>query len=181
MRGAGSVKNVFGYQGVRIVEWSCPSLATNHSLIELAKIAAMMAGYPMARVALPYYAVGGLVMAYLSFRKLWKMPVANQLLALTVFMLIFPTISYYHTLVHMYAPLAVLGWVAIRAQAEGVTVPGLKAAILLCVPLFAPFTVLTFPRELIFCGVVQSLVLLVLFLWRRSIRLKWSDSRHGLR
>jgi hypothetical protein len=34
---------------------------------------------------------------------------------------------------------------------------------LLFLPLFAPFTVLTFPAAFLFCGIVQSLVLLALF------------------
>jgi hypothetical protein len=35
---------------------------------------------------------------------------------------------------------------------------------LLFVPLFAPFTVLTFPGAMVFCGMVQAMVLVVLFL-----------------
>src|SRR5260370_36968570 len=104
----GSLENVFGYQNKRLAEWSLPSLAANLSLIELAKLAALILHYPATKVALPYYAGGALAMALVFFLKLWKMPVANQLMALTTFMLMFPTISYYHALVHMYAPLAVL-------------------------------------------------------------------------
>jgi hypothetical protein len=35
---------------------------------------------------------------------------------------------------------------------------------LLFVPLFAPFTVLTYPTAFVYCGLVQALVLAVLFL-----------------
>jgi len=91
------------------------------------------------------------------------MPVANQLLALSTFMVMFPTISYFHTLVHMYAPFAVLCGLAIRAQRMGVTVPGLKSTMLLFAPLFAPFTVLTFPQVLLFGGLVQAVLLVALF------------------
>jgi len=45
----------------------------------------------------------------------------------------------------------------------GVTVPGLKSTMLLFAPLFAPFTVLTFPQVLLFGGLVQAAVLVVLF------------------
>jgi hypothetical protein len=159
----GSLQNVFGYQSTRMGEWSLASLATNHSLIELAKLGALITGFPLAKVVLPYYAVGALAMAFIFFRKLWRMPEANQLLAVVTFMLMFPTISYYHTLVHLYAPLAVLGMIALRAQRMGVTVPGLKTTMLLFVPLFLPYPALMFPRERVYCGVVQSLVLLVLF------------------
>ena len=160
----GSLHNVFGYQSVRVAEWSLRELVANHSVFELAKVVALVAHYPLNKVALPYYATGALLMAFVFFKKLWKMPEANQLLAVSTFMVMFPPISYYHALVHMYAPLAVLGWVAIRAQRAGVTIPGLKATMLLFVPLFAPFSVLTYPQALVFCGMVQSVVLLVLFL-----------------
>ena len=48
------------------------------------------------------------------------MPAANQLLALTAFMVAFPPISYFYTLVHLYAPLTVLVFLAVRAEKAGV-------------------------------------------------------------
>lgn len=160
----GSIQNVFGYQGVRMAEWSLRSLVANHSFVEMAKLAALLVHYPPTKVVSSYYVGGALLMTFVFFKKLWKMPEANQLLAVSTFMMMFPPISYYHALVHMYAPLVVLGWLAIRAQRAGVTVPGLRTTMLLFVPLFAPFTVMTFPQVLLFCGMVQSVVLLVLFL-----------------
>ena len=47
------------------------------------------------------------------------MPQSNQLLAVTAFMVMFPPVSYFHTLVHLYAPLLVLLFVAIRAERVG--------------------------------------------------------------
>jgi hypothetical protein len=160
----GSMKNVFGYQGVRVSEWTLRELVANHSLIEPAKLVAMIARFPLDRLMLPYYVGGAVVLAVAFFGKLRKMPVANQLLAVSTFMVMFPPISYYHALVHMYAPLAVLAWVAISAERAGVRVRGLRGAMLLFVPLFAPFTVLTFPGAMVFCGMVQAMVLVVLFL-----------------
>jgi hypothetical protein len=159
----GSLQNVFGYQSVRMTEWSLKELVANHSLIELAKLGATIANFPLAKLTLPYYLCGALVMAAAFFGKLWKMPMANQLLAVCTFMVMFPPISYYHALVHMYAPLMVLAWVAIGAERAGMRVKGLRGTMLLFVPLFAPFTVFTYPRALVFCGLIQSLVLLVLF------------------
>ena len=97
------------------------------------------------------------------FGKLWKMPAANQLLAVSAFMVMFPPISYYHTLTHLYAPLAVLAWVAIRAEQAGVKVRGLLGTMLLFVPLFTAFTVMTYPQAFVYCGLVQAMVLVVLF------------------
>jgi hypothetical protein len=93
------------------------------------------------------------------------MPVANQLLGASVFMLTLPTISYFHTLVNLYAPLLVLFFVAIRAERAGVRIDGLSTAILLFVPLFASFQLFTFPTVFLYCGIVQAILLLVLFLY----------------
>jgi hypothetical protein len=159
----GSLKNVFGYQSARLAELTLPSLASNHSVAELVKVAALIAHYPPDKLTLPYYAGGVLVLALAFVKKLWTMPAANQLLALSAFMMMLPTISYFHALVHMYAPFAVLCGLAIRAHRAGVIVPGLKTTMLLFAPLFAPFTVLTFPQVLLFCGLVQGVVLMTLF------------------
>jgi hypothetical protein len=159
----GSLQNVFGYQGVRASEWSLRELAANHSAFTLAKMLAMMTGVPLARLTLPYYALGAVAMGWAFFGKLWRMPVANQLLAVTAFMVMFPPVSYFHTLVHLYAPLLVLLFVAIRAERSGVEVRGLTLTVLLFVPLFAAFPLFLFPRVFLFDGLVQAALLVVLF------------------
>jgi len=85
-----------------------------------------------------------------------------------VFMVMFPPVSYFHTLVHMYAPLLVLLFVAIdeqKAVAEraGVRVAGLQGTVLLFVPLFAAFTLFLFPRAFVFDGLVQAALLVAIF------------------
>jgi hypothetical protein len=159
----GSLQNVFGYQGVRASEWSLRELAANHSSYMLVKMLAMMTGVPLARLTLPYYICGALVLGLAFFGRLWRMPEANQLLAVTAFMVMFPSVSYFHTLVHLYAPLLVLLFVAIRAGQAGVQVRGLRLTTMLFVPLFAPFTLFLFPRVFIFDGLVQAALLLVIF------------------
>jgi hypothetical protein len=164
----GSLHNVFGYQGLRASEWSLRELAANHSAFGLVKLAAMMTGVPLIKLTLPYYALGAVAMGWAFFGRLWKMPVANQLLAVTVFMVMFPPVSYFHTLVHMYASLVVLLFVAIDAQKAGseragVQVRGLKLTVLLFVPLFAAFTLFLFPRVFVFDGLVQAALLVALF------------------
>ena len=160
----GSLQNVFGYEGQRGAEFSLRELVANHSLIDLAKLVGLIAHVPLGRVTLPYFVLGAVVMGAAFFGKLWKMPVANQVLAVSTFMVMFPPISYYHALVHMIAPLIILGWIAIEAQRAGVKVKGLRGTMLLFVPLFAPFTVLTYPQVFVYCGLVQGLVLAVIFL-----------------
>ncbi len=156
--------NVFGYEGARTAEWTLRELVANHSLIEVAKMGAMILGYPMGKLTMPYFVFGAVVMGAAFFGKQWKMPVTNQVLGVSTFMVMFPPISYYHALVHMVAPLLLLGWIAICAQRARVQVKGLQGTMLLFVPLFAPFTLLTYPTVFVYCGLVQALVLAVLFL-----------------
>ncbi|MDP9051353.1 MAG: DUF2029 domain-containing protein [Acidobacteriota bacterium] len=160
----GSLQNVFGYQGARASEFSLRELAGNHSVFGLVKVVAMLAHWPLAKLTLPYYACGGLVMLTAFFGKLRKMPLANQLLAVSVFMVSLPTVSYFHTLANLYAPLVLLMFVAIDAERAGVKVPGLTAAVMMFVPLFASWTIFTFQRVTLFDGLVQALILVALFL-----------------
>ena len=172
----GSMVNVFGYQATRVGEWSLRELVANHSTIDIAKLAALILGYPLKKVALVYYGAGAVIFTAAFFGKLWRMPAANQLLAVSAFMAMFPAISYYHALVHLYAPLVLLGWVAVRAQRASIEVAGLRATMLLFVPLFVAFTVLTYPTLFLFCGLLQAFVLGLLFLCALQYRFEVPDS-----
>jgi hypothetical protein len=159
----GSLHNVFGYQGLRVSQWSLHELMANHSVFGLAKFVAMVAGLPLAKLTLPYYACGAVVLGVAFFGRLWKMPVANQLLALTVFMVMLPPVSYFYTLVHLYAPLVLLVFVALQAERAGVRVPGLKLTMLLFLPLLSTYMLFSYPRIFVYGGLVQGAVLLWLF------------------
>ena len=114
----GSLQNVFGYQGLRASEWSLRELAANHSAFRLVKLVAMIGrAAGVADAALLWVWGGGDGAAF--FGRLWRMPEANQLLAVTTFMVMFPPVSYFHTLVHMYAPLLVLLFVGDSRGAGG--------------------------------------------------------------
>ncbi len=159
----GSLQHVFGYQDLRASEWSLRELVANHSWFSWTKLLAQLFQLPLPAVLLPYTASGAALLAAAG-RRLWAMPVTNQVLGLTVFMLGFPSVSYFHTLVHLYFPLVILVCVAMQAHRTGASVLGLHATLLLFVPLFAPYTLLLYPRALLFSGLLQSLSLWMLFL-----------------
>ena len=161
----GSLQNVFGYQQLRAAEVSTREMNANHSWFLLVKFAAAVSGISALKLVKSYYVCGGLFFAAVFFGRLRKMPVANQLLGASVFMLALPTISYFHTLVNLYASLLVLFFIAIRADRAGVRIDGLSTAILLFLPLFASFQLFTFPTVFLFCGIVQTILLLILFLY----------------
>jgi hypothetical protein len=165
----GSMENVFGYQGRRVGEWTLHELAANHSAFGWVKLTLMIFGrLPLPGLTLPYYACGAAVFALAFFARLWRMPVANQLLAVTAFMVVLPPISYFYTLVHLYAAWVMLVFVAVRAETAGaggtsLRVPGLTATMLLLVPVFASFMLFTFAHILLFGGLVQAALLLSVF------------------
>jgi hypothetical protein len=160
----GALRNVLGYGSMRAGEWSLHELMANHTVYHLAKF--LMIGFrvPFSNPSVVYYAAGAAVLGVSFFARLWNMPVANQLLALTSFMVAFPPVSYFYTLVQLYAPWLVLLLVASRAERAGVKIKGLWATILLFVPLFSSFMLFSFPRVFLFGGLVQGLLLGVLFL-----------------
>lgn len=158
----GSLRNVLGYQDLRAAEWSLRELAANHSWFGWAKLLAEVLRLAPQRMLLPYGTCGMILLIW-ALRRLWAMPVANHLLAVYAFMLAFPPISYFHTLVHLYTPLLLLICFAFHAQRNGIVVRGLQRTLLLFVPLFAPYTLLLYPPALLFSGLIQSLTLLLLF------------------
>lgn len=159
-----SLRNVFGYQNIRASEWSLHEFSANHSAFIPVKLVAFVVGRTTVNPTNLYYLCGGLIFVALFFGRLRKMPVTNQVLAVTTFMVMFPPISYFYTLVHLYAPFLMLVFLAIRAQREGVPIPGLGATILLFVPIFAPFMIFTYPKALLFGGLIQALMLVGLLL-----------------
>lgn len=161
----GSLQHVFGYQQLRAAELSTRELNANHSWFLPVKFAAAVFGISALALVKLYYMCGGLIFLAVFFGRLRKMPIANQLLGVSIFMMTLPTISYFHTLVNLYAPLLVLFFLAIRAERAGVRVDGLSTTILLFIPLFASFQLFTFPTVFLFCGVVQAILLIALFLY----------------
>lgn len=159
----GSLANVFGYQGKRVGEWNLHELAANHSAFGLVKFLATIVGASTAKWTLPYYVAGAVVFAAAYFGRLRKMPLANQVLGVSVFMVMLPPVSYFYTLVHLYAPWLMLMLVAERAEKTGEVVPGLRGTLMLFLPLFASFTLMTFPKVFLFGGLVQGAVLVMLF------------------
>ena len=160
----GCTRGVLGYHQLRTAEWSLREVVANHSAFTLVKLCAHIAHVPSPKLVVPYYLCGAGVFLWVFFGRLARLPVPNQLLAVTVCMLVAPAISYYHTLVHLYAPLLLLTFVAIEAKRVGVKIAGLQGTLLLFIPLCMPYTLVAFPRLFAFWGLVQLAALSSLFL-----------------
>lgn len=159
----GALKVVFAYQDIRVSEWSMHELAANHSFFGLVKVAAVLLNRPPGSYLLPYYIIGLVVFVVLFFRRIVRMPEANQLLAVTAFMLLLPPISYFYTLVHLYAPWLVLAFLTLKTERSRTDIPALKTTIFLFMPLFVSFTLLTYGKILVFGGLIQAIALYGLF------------------
>lgn len=160
----GTLTNVFGYQGLRDGEWTKRELVSNHSWYTLSKVVvAKVAGGAPGTLAKPYYVCGAVLFAVVFFGRVRRMPVANQLVVVCLFMLLMPPVSYFHPLTNLYAPWFVLLFLAIRAERAKVHVPWLHATILLFLPLFWSFTLYSDPKLSIYGALVQCCLMTVLF------------------
>ena len=159
----GCLHNVFGYQSLRVSTWSFHEQAEDHSVFGIVKMAAIAMGHASADLTPAYYLCGGVLFAIVFFARLRTMPLANQLLAVSVFMVMLPPVSYYYTLAHLYAPGAGAGLPCVRSAQADLAIPGLYATVMLFLPLFACYTLLTYPTFLLYGGPLQAVCLLALF------------------
>jgi hypothetical protein len=167
-----SLRNVVGYQNFRASELTVHEFAANHSAFIPVRFLASIMGGATGALTNIYYLFGGLIFVALFFGMVRKLPLPNQVLVVTTFMVLLPPISYFYTLVHLYAPFMMLVFLAVRAERAGVRVRGLTGTILLFVPIFAAFMIFTYPRVLLFGGLIQSLMLMCLFL--RAVQFPFS-------
>ena len=90
------------------------------------------------------------------------MPMINQVLCLTVASILLPPTSFDYTLVHLYAPWALLSLLAVQQYARNGSQPGLVLAMACFVVLMAPETEIIH-RGQVASGALKALALLVLF------------------
>lgn len=121
-----------------------------------------------------YLAVTACAGVALYFTRIRKLPATNQVLCLTVAMLVLPPTSYDYTLMHLYAPWALLSCIAVRAWRERARVPGLLPAMVCFGVLMAPESEIISKGESL-GGPIKALTLLVLF--GVALRYRFEDER----
>jgi len=110
-----------------------------------------------------YLLIVGLVGIALFLLRIQKLPVANQVLCLTVASILLPPLSFDYTLLHLYVPWALLVLVALRAQQEGVAIAGLTPIFVLMALGMAPLSELIFRQERV-GGELRAIFLTALFI-----------------
>jgi hypothetical protein len=96
-------------------------LGFDHSLFALVKrlIGAIAPGMPLNHLIGTYLLVAGVGGIVLFFARIRKLPPVNQVLCLSIAAILLPPTSYDYTLMHLYAPFALLVFVALEREKLG--------------------------------------------------------------
>ena len=139
-------------------------LGFDHSLFALLKRGVLLLGRAPGPIMvgralslyLPGLAILGIVLYFVSIRRL---PAVNQVICFTVATILLPPVSFDYTLLHLYAPWALL--VVLALEVRGAHVRGLSAAFVCCAILFAPESEFIVNHQR-FGGQLKALALLAL-------------------
>jgi Glycosyltransferase family 87 len=137
----------------------------DHSMFSVVKrICAAVNPEISLRSALRYYmivvATGGTV---LFFTRIRHLPIANQVLTLAVCSIMLPPVSYDYTLMHLYAPLAMVTLIGVSANKRNLVLPGLLIALVLIAVALAPLSEFIH-HGVRFGGQIRAIVLLALLI-----------------
>lgn len=150
-----------------MIRWNVTENGVDHSMMAFAKAVAIYIFRDwrndftrMLAVYLPLTAVVG---AALYFARIRKLPMVNQILLLTIASIYFTPFSGDGTLLHLYAPFAMLVLVGLEARRRDVAVEGLMPAMVALALLFAPESFLVSWSGQHFEGEFKCLVLGFLF------------------
>ncbi len=140
-------------------------LPFDHSLLSLIKLPLKPFPAPekFGHVVTGYLAIVAIAGVLLFFFRVWRLPVTNQILFLTIACILFPPVSYDYTLLHLLAPFALLVLLALDFNRSGKFVKGLYPALACCLILLAPLSEIFVDHARI-GGQVKALTLLVLLI-----------------
>ncbi len=113
------------------------ALGYDHSLLSLAKLFSPNRGSVQSWIRL-YNFVIATACVILYFSRLWRLPLPNQILALSVISILIPPVSYDYTLLNLYVGFVILLTIAIRSYRAGLEIPHLSAYMVLFAIIFTP-------------------------------------------
>jgi hypothetical protein len=141
-----------------------PEMIFDHSFLSLAKILMHPSPHPerFAPLLTLYLALMCCLGMYLFFFRIWRMPVINQVLFLTVACIFLPPVSFEYTLLHVFVPLGMLTLLAVDLARRGVPMPsGVRPALLCFLVLLAPLSEVSLLHHQL-DGQIKALALAVL-------------------
>ena len=162
-----------------------PGPDTNHSLYTVVRYAVLLAHHihphtsaPQperdAAILLPVYDVylvlGGIAAIAVYFLRLRRLPILNQILAITVYAVMFPPLSRDYSLLQLLVP---LGLLCIYAAMQTQHVPGLVACFACYAVILSPVTFLSFGLSL--TSQFRAFTLLALFVLLLKYPFAWAS------
>lgn len=113
-----------------------PVLSYDHSLLSLYKRAVLPTPERLGLATRLYFRVFALLGLFLYWFRIRKLPMVNQVLALTVATILFPPVSFDYTLLHLYTPLCLILVLFLRPNAP----QGVRLAVPLLALAVSPLT-----------------------------------------
>ena len=161
----GFLQGVQGFQGSYAQTVRTGEIGFDHSLFSIVKLLAILSGSSAGPLLHPYYLVAGAIALLVFFLRVRHLPFANRLVFITVGFTLLPPVSYEYSLVHLYAPAALLLLSCIIPAGDpernaGSSRPSIAALACLAV-LFLPINLFVV-RGLLYAGQIQALLLLLL-------------------
>jgi Glycosyltransferase family 87 len=154
-----------GFQQKIVLTVVLREIGFDHSLFSVVKRLWLASGtnVSLSHVLSVYMIVAATGGTVLFFWRIRRLPFANQVLILAICSILLPPVSYDYTLIHLYAPLALLMFVAIDAARRSVPLPGLTATLILLAISLAPLSELILGGTR-FGGQVRAIVLFLLLI-----------------
>jgi hypothetical protein len=128
---SGSLPRFVSLYTLRIDTWIC----FDHSIFALLKLTFHPSAITLPRVLHFYFITLAATMLTVYCVRIRKLPVANQLLALSICSILLPPTSFDYSILQLYAPFIALMFVAIDSSKR---LPGMSATMVLLALLFTP-------------------------------------------
>lgn len=120
------------------------ALGYDHSFFALVKAATLHWHPDLFAWARPYSIAAALISVALYFLRMWRLPIANQILALSILSVTLAPVSSDYTLLNLYPAFAMLTVLALQAQRHATRVPHITAFMALFALIFTPQSYIIF-------------------------------------
>ena len=114
------------------------ALCWDHSIFATVKLVCARAHTDYAHLLSPFLLIAGAIMLVLYFARIRTLPIANQVLILSLCEVLLPPSSYDYTLLQLYGAWGVLVWMAVRCARAGRRVRSLGACFVLLALVVTP-------------------------------------------
>ena len=172
-------RTVTNYQQSYSVPARAADVGMDHSFFAFAKVVGQHLGLAYQTWLLPYYLLAGAMTLLLFVGRSLRLPLANQVLFVTLMAIGLPPNSFDYTLVYLYAGWAILCVAGFEAERTGTPIPMLPVLLVCFVPLLAPFSLFV-AHGVRFGGQVQTISLFALLAFCLAVPIPdalWSRAR----